>query len=808
MSAWPELSRATHDALRDACARIAPSWPLDQLIAVNPFWEMRQRPFAEVAARMAALGQVQCLMDVDYYRSLWLNPVQAHHLEQAVEELGLTLTVDDLLAPAAAPAQRHWYNVSDLVDSEREQLADSVHRMSWHEEIIHQISQFCGDLLSTHERTSLSAETVYQRWLDSTRSDRGLAILMREPALQEAFAQLPNRVEDLFAQALSELAPDDAGTGDYALALLLDINGWASALAWLRWQARLNGQDNNAIEGLLAIRLAWDWVLWQLNHRRTQSDWPQFWQRQWSSLPALLASHASQQQRALAWQRASEIAYQCELVQVLSQPLPEASPAPVLQAAFCIDVRSEIMRRALEAQYQGIETLGFAGFFGLPLAYQPAGSGYQRPQLPGLLAPAITVRESGAEAFPPAPGQRANHWDMFSASAPSTFTAVESGGLFYLFKLLRQSLFPGPASHPVNALTGGSGAFQLTRNGAPVPVETQAELALAVLTAMGLRGRLAHRVLLVGHGSNTCNNPHAAGLDCGACGGQTGEVNVRVLAQLLNDPDVRAELKKQGEDIPPSTRFVPALHDTTTDDIHCFAAQDGDLDNTVRGWLKRASMGARQERAARLGLDGGKDLTKSLRQRSRDWSQVRPEWGLADNASFIVAPRARTRHINLHGRTFLHDYDWRRDTGFALLETIMTAPMVVTHWINMQYNASVTDNTKLGCGNKALHNVVGGNLGVFEGNGGDLRIGLPFQSVNNGQRWMHQPLRLSVFIAAPQEAIADVLAAHETVRQLVENDWLYLFRLGDEPGQISRWYHGRFQAVSAIGKDGKGRDAA
>ncbi|MGB1220180.1 MAG: putative inorganic carbon transporter subunit DabA, partial [Alcanivoracaceae bacterium] len=206
MSAWPELSPATHDALRDACARIAPSWPLDQLIAVNPFWEMRQRPFAEVAARMAALGQVQCLMDVDYYRSLWLNPVQAHHLEQAVEELGLTLTVDDLLAPASAPAQRHWYNVSDLVDSEREQLADSVHRMSWHEEIIHQISQFCGDLLSTHERTSLSAETVYQRWLDSTRSDRGLSILMREPALQEAFAQLPNRVEDLFAQALSELA--------------------------------------------------------------------------------------------------------------------------------------------------------------------------------------------------------------------------------------------------------------------------------------------------------------------------------------------------------------------------------------------------------------------------------------------------------------------------------------------------------------------------------------------------------------------------------------------------------------------------
>jgi uncharacterized protein YbcC (UPF0753/DUF2309 family) len=94
-----------------------------------------------------------------------------------------------------------------------------------------------------------------------------------------------------------------------------------------------------------------------------------------------------------------------------------------------------------------------------------------------------------------------------------------------------------------------------------------------------------------------------------------------------------------------------------------------------------------------------------------------------------------------------------------------------------------------------LHNVVGGKLGVFEGNGGDLRIGLPWQSVHDGEQWRHAPLRLSVFIEAPQAAIERVMAKHLQVRQLVEHEWLHLFRLGDATverrhrGAWSVWAH-------------------
>jgi uncharacterized protein YbcC (UPF0753/DUF2309 family) len=311
-------------------------------------------------------------------------------------------------------------------------------------------------------------------------------------------------------------------------------------------------------------------------------------------------------------------------------------------------------------------------------------------------------------------------------------------------------------------------------------------------------------VLFCGHGSSTVNNPYGSGLDCGACGGHSGEANARVATRVLNDREVRAGLESRGIVIPDDTWFVAGLHDTTTDRVTLFDLDEAPDDlnrdlSDLQTWLTRAGQLTRQERAESLGLASlaPAGLATAVQARSHDWSEVRPEWGLAGNAAFIAAPRGRTRGISLEGRAFLHEYDYRLDPEGSVLSLIMTAPMVVASWINLQYYASTVDNRLFGSGNKVLHNVVS-TLGVLEGNGGDLRVGLPWQSVHDGRNWRHEPRRLTVLIEAPAAAIELVLKQHGEVMQLIDHHWLHLLRIDPDQGQCHRYRGiGRWEPVSA-----------
>ena len=497
------------------------------------------------------------------------------------------------------------------------------------------------------------------------------------------------------------------------------------------------------------------------------------------------------------WQRALELSVQQPLLKQLQYQqrttAAQTTVRPALQAAFCIDVRSEPMRRALEQQHSGIQTLGFAGFFGLPIAFKAADSKLQRPQLPGLLAPVLTVTQIKPAAAPLS-RQPNLGWKQSFDLASSSLGMVEAAGPTKLLSLMKRAFLRSPTRHALNKQLDDS-RWQLLKQDQPLSTTEQAELAAAILTAMGLHDMLAPSVLLFGHGSQSCNNPHAAALDCGACGGQTGEVNVKVLAQMLNDNEVRRELcANHAITIPHDTQFYAAMHHTTTDELQVYQTP---LQASWQGWLTAATLQARQQRACQFGHAPKTDsaLAGFFKLRSTDWAQLRPEWGLANNAAFIVAPRELTKKLDLNGRAFLHDYDAGKDQDFSLLYSIMTAPMIVTNWINLQYYASVVAPEKYGSGNKLLHNVVAGHIGVFEGNGGDLRTGLAWQSVHDGKKLVHQPVRLSVIIAAPREAIAGVINRSADVAALVNNHWLYLYQLADD-GSVQQWQQHSWQPVT------------
>lgn len=799
-------------AVERACGRIAPTWPLDRFIAVNPLWERTHEPLPNVAGELAALSGAKLLMPRAWYAEAWREGrLRPEHLRQAAARSGSGVTEERLVAllEGRTPTPPRRALVVDVLDARSPDAGTP-----WRELVVQRTSQLCASYFDDGQAQLGPSRQggLYAAWRRAAEADHGPAVLKGHRGFRAAVAALPEKAEALPALALAELGVPADEHERYLASLLLDVNGWAAWCAWLRWQARLDGRDDAHLEALLAVRLAWELVLYRTAGDGVASEW----RRAMAAWPAV--ERTAQEARAEDWllQDALELAYQASLAATLKTGFAAPRPdAPRLQAVFCIDVRSEVFRRALEAQDAATQTLGFAGFFGLPIEYAPAGAEHARPQLPGLLAPKLRVGDVGSddalETQRRARLQAGHAWKAFRSGGLSSFAFVEAMGLFSGWSLLRDGRDASGPSVDDAGLSGREASARRPRlvsavDGTPLSLDARAQLAEGMLRGMSLTRGFAPLVLLVGHGSQTRNNPHAAGLDCGACGGQTGEVNARVAAALLNDAEVRARLSERGLEVPAKTRFVAALHDTTTDDVTLFdeAGEAGATVAEARELLRRAGVGARRERSAALGLERLDDgaLHRAVQARASDWAEVRPEWGLAGNASFIVAPRERTRGLHLGGRAFLHDYRHEEDRGFATLELIMTAPMVVTHWINFQYYASTVDNERYGSGNKVLHNVVGGHLGVFEGNGGDLRIGLPLQSLHDGTRWVHEPLRLSVFIEAPREAIDGVLSRHARVRQLVENGWLHLFQLDSSEQAIRRWERGAWGELGRVERAG------
>jgi len=774
---------------------IPPLWPLSSSVAVNPFLGQSDLTLPEVAALLGRVSGTAVTMPRDWYAGKIADG---------------TISDDDLIAALAAFAQIDG-DIDKLKAATASQttkpqalptvadLAAEVSGIDWPGIVAERFGAWAAGYFDTGQALwqNKPGRGAFQAWRDFASRDL-TAEIIGLPGFGALVANTSSQTRLALVDAAEQLGLDTDAAQTYFHQLLLGLGGWSQVARYKLWQAELAGETDVTLTDVLSIRLVWEQALFARYENQIAEKWD-----------AIKKTHATpvtadaDQLMDAALQLAAEYAGQRQLSEKLSAPAaPAIEGRPALQAAFCIDVRSEVFRRALESVDPSIQTLGFAGFFGLTPSHKASASDVAEKRLPVLINHSLT---SHVEIDPVADqtarfsARAGRAWGRFKLAAVSSFAFVEAMGPVYIGKLLRDALGLESSKAPESYKPVLDDTLSL---------EDQVGAATTILNAMSMTGDFAPLVILFGHGANVVNNPHASALHCGACGGYTGEVNARLLAGLLNDDAVRKGVAQKGINIPEDTLFLGGLHDTTTDEITIYeddfaGHKHGTHVKKARDWLAAAGKIARTERALRLPrADSGADVAS----RSSDWSETRPEWALAGCQAFIAAPRDRTKGKGLAGRAFLHDYDWQKDEGFGVLELILTAPVVVASWISLQYYGSVVAPDVFGAGNKLLHNVTGG-FGVVEGNGGALRAGLPWQSVHDGKGFAHDPLRLSVCVEAPQEAINDILERHPDVQALFDNHWLHLFTL-DESGQLASRYDGNRAWVAYAAPEDRAQIAA
>ncbi|MCW8871043.1 MAG: DUF2309 domain-containing protein [Xanthomonadales bacterium] len=703
------------EAIEASWTAIAPFWPLQNLVAVNPLQGLEDLPFEEAL------------------------------FEAAV-----------------------WFQQRDLPPS-----MDAVNR---------ETIKWCQAFFDEGQATitmPLRDRGLYQAWRVLAPHDR---LLHGGDAARRAWlAALPPQPEAAIAESLRKLDIPPAHQTRFMMLLLTTLPGWAAHIKYRTdWSASEPVHPHPVTHAdYLAVRLAITCALWP--EARDLLGWH--------------ARARQTEQRAAGAHQAiaqAELVYRESLLRSLAgrASIPaQHERAPRAQLVFCIDVRSEPFRRALES-CGDYETFGFAGFFGVPVRVKDTVTGESHASCPVLLEPRHLVRESPACSPAGREQVQAGHLRLdlakrlyqstkYTLSAP--FALVEAMGPVNGAWMALRCLAPVWAERLRDRISGlVKPVAAVASDISAIPVPDRCDYAETALRTMGLTKSFARLVLLCGHGSTTRNNAYATSLDCGACGGRHGATNARVLAAILNDPWVREDLIGRGIRIPGTTQFVAAEHDTTTDEVtvHAESLTNPGLQQILaqlRDDLETARASNSQRRAAELGFRGTQsDGAKHMFRRSRDWAQVRPEWGLARNAAFIAAPRELTRELDLEGRAFLHSYDWRQDPEGTALSLILTAPMVVAQWINAQYLFSTLDNVAFGSGSKVTKNITG-KVGVMQGNASDLMHGLPLQSVcsGDGDPW-HQPQRLLAIVRAPRDRVRDIVQRQPILRKLLGNGWVSL----------------------------------
>lgn len=666
----------------------------------------------------------------------------------------------------------------------------------------------------------------------------------------------------------------------------IENNSAYTILKLLQSKSKLTGRYNDAMEEHTSYEEILDAYIKEeinLQSLQIQLAHKQFGTKNMSLISFSTFAKRIKQEEGYIWLKSLEDTYISSYVDEFIKP-NDYTKTPLASAIFCLDVRSEVIRRTIE-ESGNYNTYGAGGFLGIPIHFVE----FDKPNALAL-APAIVKPQNIVFEIPVEEHEEYNKKKSINKvtkkvlsdlkNNPYTpYIMVEAIGWIFGVKLFGKTFFPKKTQklfynmkpkkpkttytldklssdeiekyvkklhiNIINeVLTTDSDATlnegqvealwrhlvfndtltvkieddliaklqqayhinqedyilqkeKLAKVG--FTIEEQAHYLQNLLKMIGLVDNFPQFVTIVGHGSLSDNNPFESALDCGACGGSISLPNARALCMIANKKEIRETLKNKGITIPDTTKFMPALHTTTTDEISFFdtdilTKEEQETFKGVQEDFKNASLSSRQERVQVL---PNAKTQEDLFIKTMDWSEPRPEWGLAGNIGVFAGPRDSIRHVNFKNRLFMHSYDWQIDNDNAdILTRIFDGPLVVGEWINLEHYFSTVDNEKYGAGSKVYHNVVA-KIGVYNGNYSDLKIGLPTQSVLTEGKAYHEPVRLLTLMESPLEKVAKAVE-NSLAQPFILNEWIRPIVIDKEAKKVYSYEYGEFIVIKEL----------
>ncbi|MBM7572736.1 DUF2309 domain-containing protein [Aquibacillus albus] len=851
--------RDMNDLVESASRVIAPLWPISTFAARNPWMGLEKQSFEQVASWL------KNTRDVDIYpsASMILSAKNKGEIDEAFVNIELQRWLDSHSLHIPRDVAERFCRAALKLDTLPSNLLSSHELKKLEEEIsgLHtdRVENFSMQPISSYIENQEGEGFVHildhhvikwcKLYLDESQAgwtmpnrEKGFyhawhRLIQHDPALRKNQRQClknwPQEAHMALKQALISMEIPESEIQTYLEGHLLSLPGWSGMMLW---RSQQSSHEHALLTEYLAVRISMEYALIKpylpLNNKRLEKKvsitsllaswihWGDLSIEEFSQMsPAkqneylTFAYQFDERVRRKIWLEAWEQTNTDRLSEKITSKhrATNNKKSALAQLAFCIDVRSEPFRRQLEKEGP-LETIGIAGFFGLPIATSELGSNHSHPSLPVILKPNHKIKESADENELKSYQQRKQAVDSlgrtFNTMKQNVLASLllpEISGPWLSLRMVTRSFVPRKADRFIRNLRENwlrKPDTKLSLNyvhdqEAEIPVgfseEEKVNYARQALKMMGLTENFAPLVVICGHGSQSINNPYAASLDCGACGGAAGGFNARVLAALCNLPKVREVLATEGIEIPADTVFAAAQHQTTVDELHWLYVPElseaaKEAFDRIEAIMPKVSHNANAERLAQLPNFQSKlkNPKAEAHRFAEDWSEIRPEWGLARNASFIIGQRELTQNCDLEGRAFLHNYDWKQDESGELLANIIAGPGTVTQWINLQYYASTVAPHYYGSGNKVTQTVTAG-LGVMQGNASDLLAGLPWQSVmQSDHEAYHSPLRLLIVIQAPRKYVERLLNNDSAFREKVQNGWVRLASVNQE-GRWENW---------------------